>query len=112
VGDDQTVGQDWQDSINHQARNLAVPSPFFWEEINLPDQTRFAEVQDYYLKIAQNHGYKLGRSEQGTTRAGQNTYLLTFVKGSGEEASRVILEFWSKTSTYPAFMLILYSNPE
>ena len=111
IVDDQYTNSDWDDFINGQARNLAVASPFFWEYAELPDQTRYAEIEDYYIKIAQKHGYKLGNSVQGVTKAGQNTYLLTFVKGSGVDASRVVLEFWAKTPDYPANLMILYSNP-
>lgn len=111
IVDDQYTNSDWDDFINGQARNLAVASPFFWEYAELPDQTRYAEIEDYYIKTAQKHGYKLGNSVQGVTKAGQNTYLLTFVKGSGVDASRVVLEFWAKTPDYPANLMILYSNP-
>jgi hypothetical protein len=111
IADDQYTNSGWDDLINGHARNLAIASPFFWEFSELPDQTRYAEIEDYYIKAAQKHGYKLGNSVQGVTRDGQNTYLLTFVKGSGTNASRIVLEFWAKTPDYPATLMILYSNP-
>jgi hypothetical protein len=111
IGDDASADQDWQDNIAVHARNLAVGDPFYWEEITLPDNTRYADIQDFYLREAKNHGYKLGRSEQGVTVVGGDTYLLTFVRGSGKNASRVILEFWPKSGNQQADLMIIYSNP-
>jgi hypothetical protein len=111
IGDDASVNREWQDSIAVHARNLAVGNPYYWEEIKLPDNTRYADIEDYYGKIAKDHGYKLGRSEQGMTVAGGETYLLTFVRGSGKNASRVVLEFWPKAGNFNADMIIIYSNP-
>jgi hypothetical protein len=111
VGDDHSADQEWKDYVQSQAINLSVVMPYFWDEIRLPDPTRYVEVREYYIKTAQEHGYQLGRDEQGETVGGENTYLMTFYQGFDLTDPRVVLEFWPKTAEYDAFMLIFYSNP-
>jgi hypothetical protein len=109
---DKTVIQGVHDNVKNQAINLSVPEPYFWEIIELPRQTRFAEIEEYYVKTAQEHGFIIGRNEQGETVAGENTYLMTFIREDLSNTPRVTLEFWPKTADYEAFMIIFYSSPE
>lgn len=109
---DKTVIQGVHDDVKSQAINLSVPEPYFWEIIELPRPTRFAEIEEHYVKTAQEHGFIIGRNEQGETVAGENTYLMTFIREDLSNTPRVTLEFWPKTADYEAFMIIFYSSPE
>jgi hypothetical protein len=86
---DKTHFQDVQGFIKEQANNLSVPEPYFWEMIELPGQTRFAEIEAHYVIIAQQHGFIIGRNEQGETIAGENTYLMTFIREDLSNTPRV-----------------------
>ena len=109
---DKTVIQVYMMMSKIKRSTFPYPNRTFGRSSNLPRQTRFAEIETHYVNIARQHGFIIGRNEQGETVAGENTYLMTFIREDFSNTPRVTLEFWPKTADYEAFMIIFYSSPE
>jgi hypothetical protein len=99
----------WVESL---ARNNAIPQPYYWSWYQLPQSTRFADIEDYFKPIASEMKYRLGQDEQWNTNTGSDTFLLSFLKGSDQDTSMISMEFWSHTTSYDAQLLIFYVNPQ
>lgn len=112
LADDVVTSEDWDDFVAGMARNLAIPEPYYWEYLQLPDDTRYKDIEEYYIeKATEEFDYKLAQTQQYVTKGGDDTYILSFTKGKGDAASRVVIQFWSKTKDFPASMLVFYVNP-
>jgi hypothetical protein len=94
------------------ARNLSVPSPYFWDLISLP-KMRYQEAVDYYRSVLEPMGYKLVRSDQGFDANGySSTYFLVFMLPNGAaNQTRIFIEFWEASGKYGPMILIYYVNP-
>jgi hypothetical protein len=110
--DDKIFIDDDLEWVKITARNLAIPSPYYWEWIGLP-VIRYADALKYYRGIIEPKGYKMVQSEQGFNAYGySNTYIIEFTKYiSSSKTSKIVIEFWEKTSDYDAQVLIFYVNP-
>lgn len=112
LADDVVTSDDWDDFVAGMARNLAVPEPYYWEYLQAPDDTRYKDIEEYYIEEAtEYHDYKVAQTQQYVTKGGDDTFILTFTKGKGDEASRIVIQFWPKTRDYPAALLVFYVNP-
>lgn len=113
LADDVVTSDEWDDFAAGMARNLAIPEPYYWEYLQVPDDTRYADIEEYYIDEAtQEHDYKLAQTQQYVTKGGDDTYILTFTKGKGDSASRIVIQFWPKTKDFPAALMVFYVNPD
>jgi hypothetical protein len=113
LADDVVTTDEWDDFAAGMARNLAIPEPYYWEYLQVPDDTRYADIEKYYTDEAtKEHDYKLAQTQQYVTKGGDDTYILTFTKGKGDSASRIVIQFWPKTRDFPAAVMVFYVNPD
>ncbi len=113
LADDVVTSDEWDDFAAGMARNLAIPEPYYWEYLQVPDDTRYADIEEYYIDEAtKEHDYKLAQTQQYVTKGGDDTYILTFTKGKGDSASRIVIQFWPKTKDFPAALMVFYVNPD
>lgn len=112
LADDVVTSEDWDDFAAGMARNLAIPAPYYWEYLQVPDDTRYKDIEEYYIEQAtEEHDYKLAQTQQYVTKGGDDTYILTFTKGKGDSASRIVIQFWPKTKDFAAAVMVFYVNP-
>lgn len=104
---DYLASGEWNDFVDTHARNLAIPKPYYWEYFEFPRGTRYADIKDYYIPRSIEKGYRVAIDDDD----GNGVCLLSFSKGSGEDLSKIIINFWAESTEYVPAMLVFYQNP-
>lgn len=95
VASKENSNQSFKDSVAIHARNLAVPSGYDWEYYDLPADTHYVDIENYFTKLLTTIGYKKLISDQGTNEV----YLLKFKSSS----DHVIVQFWGDSKEILVF---------
>jgi len=111
VADDAYTRSDIAAWVADIAHNNAVKEPYYWDLYLLPNDTRFADVENYFIPLETGKGMIKGEDEQGVTVAGNDTFLLSFFSSYDKDASVIYMEFWPHVTSYNAQLLIFYVNP-
>jgi hypothetical protein len=112
VSDDAYIySDDVSNFVAEIAHNNAVKEPYYWSLYLLPNDTRFADIENFFTPLETGKGMIKGEDEQGITVGGDDTFLLSFLSGYDKNASIVYMEFWPHVTNYQAQLLIFYVNP-
>jgi hypothetical protein len=109
---DSYTNSNYTKSVEMFARNHAISPPYYWNWYQLPQNTRFADIEDYFKPLATEMRFRIGEDEQWATTTGDDIFLLSFLQGYGKKASYIYMEFWPYTTSYDAQLLIFYVNPQ
>lgn len=106
---DQTPNLDpgWNDVMDKQARNLAIPSPYYFEIYQLETGTKFGELRDYYNKIITGNGM----TKALDTMDGSGIGVVTWIDPS-KKTRKYLVQYIPGDSTTPPLYFIMYSNPK
>ncbi len=89
-----------------QARNLAIPSPYYWDIYSIAAGTRYKDIKAYFVPEVTQTGFALSLDVQGASEV----YLMTFIKKQSK--SKIFVQFNGSTAQRKtAAILIFYSNP-
>ena len=92
--------------MSNQARNLAIPTPYYWDIYSIAAGTRYKAIKDYFVPAITQNGFTLGVDVQGA----DEIYLLTFIKKQSK--AKIFIQFNASTAQRKtAAILIFYSNP-
>jgi hypothetical protein len=106
---DQTPDLDpeWMSLIDRQARNLAMPKPYYFEIYDLPADSTYLQVRDYYNEQLTQNAMKKAFDDMGDNGVAVATWIGTAVKNR-----KYLVQYIPADSKYVPWMFILYSNPE
>ena len=97
----------WVSAMDKQARNLAIPKPYYFEVYDQPARTSFVNIRDYYdEQITQNGGMKKAQDYTGSNGIALASWVGTSVKNR-----KYLVQYFPADSKYPPMMFIMYSNP-
>ncbi|HEX2981719.1 MAG TPA: hypothetical protein VHO48_15770 [Anaerolineaceae bacterium] len=95
---------DFNRLIAEHAVNLSIIGPYRWQLYVVPDETRYADVRDYYRDALSEKGFHMTYDFQDE----RDIYLFKMAK----DEKRVAVQFWAKQpETAPAVMVIYFSGP-
>lgn len=112
VIDDTASSESWELFVGDFAKNLAFPEGYYWEDLKLPVDTRFTDVELFYYELLRARGYKLASNSEKPATQGGFMYILTYFKGLNSTNSRIAVHFWPQYKDTPPEILIIYSNPQ
>jgi hypothetical protein len=93
--------------MDKQARNLAIPSPYYFEIYQLIAGTKFGDLRDYYNKIITANGMIKGLD----TMDYQGIGVVTWIDHS-DKTRKYLVQYIPANSSHPPLYFILYSNPK
>jgi len=92
--------------MSNQARNLAIPEPYYWDIYSIAAGTRYKAIKDYFVPAITQNGFALGLDVQGA----DEIYLMKFTKKQSK--AQIYVQFNASTAQRKtAAILIFYSNP-
>lgn len=101
------IDPSWTAVVEKQARNLAIPKPYYFEFYNLPAGTKFTELKAYYDKAITSLGMKRAMDDMDNTGIAVVTWTNPAVK-----TQKYLLQYNPATATHQAITFIIYSNPQ
>ena len=106
---DQTANIDpnWVSLIDHQARNLAMPKPYYFEIYDLPMGTNYIAIRDYYNEQITQGAMKKAFDDMGSNGIAVATWVGTSVKNR-----KYLVQYMPAKDKYVPWMFIMYSNPQ
>jgi hypothetical protein len=110
--DSDEADKSWGDFINSLARNQAIPTPFEWQLAEFPDETRWAEIYDYFKNELLDKGWSI-TSDGGdwiTIAGGNQMYVGGFIKKEADHREKISILFYPKSKDYKSFYVIFYSQ--
>jgi len=109
--DDAYTNSDVADFVAEIAHVNAVKEPYYWDLYGLPNDTRFADIENYFKPLETGKGMMVGNDDQWMTVGGHDTFLLSFFSSYDANATYIYMEFWPHATGYDAQLLIFYVNP-
>jgi hypothetical protein len=109
VAFDQTpnLSPEWRTTMDKQARNLAIPKPYYFEIYDLPKQAKYVDVRDYYNDQITQNAMKKALDFVGDNGVGAVSWVGTIVHNR-----KYLVQYIPGDSQYVPMMFIIYSNPE
>jgi hypothetical protein len=110
--DDAYTSSDIADFVAEIAHVNAVKEPYYWDLYGLPNDTRFADIENYFKPLETGKGLMVANDDQWMTVGGHDTFLLSFFSSYDKNATYIYMQFWPHASGYNAQLLIFYVNPK
>jgi len=103
---DKDCNKEWEDLVSKHARNLAIAAPYFWEYYAFSSGTRLIDVKNHYDPILREKGFSTAINDQDW----QNITLLSYIKGSANNRTKIILQFWQESAGNSPALLVIYKD--
>jgi hypothetical protein len=110
--DSDEADSSWDEFINGLARNQAISKPFEWQLAELPDDTHWDEVFNYFKGELLDKGWSI-TSDGGdwkTLAKGHQTYVGGFIKTQGDHREKISILFYPVTKDYVSHYFVFYSQ--
>ncbi len=109
--DSDLADETWTETMDSLARNQAIPKPYEWQLVEMPDSTRWADIYDYYKKALVSEGWSI-TSDGGswiTLAHGNTMYVGGFIKDYEGKKEKISILFYPVTKNYKCHYFVFYS---
>jgi len=110
--DSDTADEGWKENMEGLARNQAIPKPFEWQLVGVPDATKWSDVFPYFKEYLLEKGWTItadGGSWQ-TLANGNSMYVGGFIKTVDGKKEKVSILFYPKSKQYDGHYRVFYSE--
>lgn len=110
--DSDTAEADWMKSMENLARNQAIPKPFEWQFVGVPDATKWSDIFPYFKKYLGEKGWTVTADggDWKTIAGGNAMYIGGFIKTVDGKKQKISLLFYPATKDNKADYIVFYSE--
>jgi hypothetical protein len=103
---------DWKKSMENLARNQAIPKPFEWQFVGVPDETKWSDIFPYFKEYLVDKGWTVtADGGDWKTIAGGNTmYVGGFINTVDGKKQKISLLFYPATKDSKSDYIVFYSE--
>ena len=95
-------------TMDKQARNLAIPKPYYFEIYELPEGIKYTDVRDYYDGLITQNGMKKALDNTYDNGVSDASWIGTMVHNR-----KYLVQYFAINATnHTPLMFIIYSNPQ
>jgi hypothetical protein len=110
--DSDTADASWKANMEGLARNQAIPKPFEWQLVGVPDATKWSDVFPYFKDYLLDKGWTVtadGGNWQ-TLANGNSMYVGGFIKTVDGKKEKISVLFYPKSKQYDGHYRVFYSE--
>lgn len=110
--DSDTADDSWKENMEGLARNQAIPKPFEWQLVGVPDETKWSDVFPYFKDYLLEKGWTITADggDWQTLANGNSMYVGGFIKTVEGKKEKISILFYPKSKQYDGHYRVFYSE--
>jgi len=110
--DSDIADDEWKQNMDGLARNQAIPKPYEWQLVGLPDETKWSDIFPYFKEYLLEKGWTItADGGDWVTLSGGNTmYVGGFIKTVDGKKEKISILFYPKSKQYDSHYRVFYSE--
>jgi len=110
--DSDAADDSWKENMEGLARNQAIPKPFEWQLVGVPDETKWSDVFPYFKDYLLEKGWTITADggDWQTLANGNSMYVGGFIKTVEGKKEKISILFYPKSKQYDGHYRVFYSE--
>ncbi len=110
--DSDVADDEWKQNMDGLARNQAIPKPYEWQLVGLPDETKWSDIFPYFKEYLLEKGWTITADggDWVTLSGGNSMYVGGFIKTVDGKKEKISILFYPKSKQYDGHYRVFYSE--
>ena len=110
--DSDIADDEWKQNMDGLARNQAIPKPYEWQLVGLPDETKWSDIFPYFKDYLLDKGWTITADggDWVTLSGGNSMYVGGFIKTVDGKKEKISVLFYPKSKQFDAHYRVFYSE--
>lgn len=110
--DSDNADDDWKANMDGLARNQAIPKPFEWQLVGVPNETKWSDVFPYFKDYLLEKGWTITADggDWQTLANGNSMYVGGFIKAVDGKKEKISVLFYPVSKQYDGHYRVFYSE--